>query len=96
MKIEFLLIYLKAYLRAYIMRHSKKGSVPYITMPMLENFLAPLPSIEKQIQIFSVLSKFEILTESMIQGLPKEIELRQKQYAYYRDLLLSFPAAQAA
>ncbi len=90
MKIEFLLIYLKAYLRAYIMRHSKKGSVPYITMPMLENFLAPVPSIEKQIQIFSALSKFEILTESMIQGLPKEIELREKQYSYYRELLLNF------
>ena len=25
------------------------------------------------------------------EGLPREIELRQKQYAYYRDLLLSFP-----
>ena len=57
---------------------------------MLENFLAPVPSIEKQIQIFSALSKFEILTESMIQGLPKEIELREKQYSYYRELLLNF------
>jgi type I restriction enzyme, S subunit len=25
------------------------------------------------------------------EGLPREIALRQKQYEYYRDLLLSFP-----
>lgn len=95
-KIKFLLIYLKAYLRPYIMQHSKKGSVPYITLPMLQSFKVPLPSLEKQIHIISVLEKFEVLTESLFEGLPREIELRQKQYAYYRDLLLSFPAAQAA
>ena len=95
-KIKFLLIYLKAYLRPYIMQHSKKGSVPYITLPMLQSFKVPLPSLEKQIHIISVLEKFEVLTESLFEGLPREIELRQKQYAYYRDLLLSFPQAQAA
>ena len=95
-KIKFLLIYLKAYLRPYIMQHSKKGSVPYITLPMLQSFKVPLPSLEKQIQIISVLEKFEVFTESLFEGLPREIELRQKQYAYYRDLLLSFPQAQAA
>lgn len=42
-----------------------------------------------------MLEKFEVLTSSLTEGLPREIELRQKQYAYYRDLLLSFPAAQA-
>ena len=78
------------------MQHSKKGSVPYITLPMLQSFKVPLPSLEKQIHIISVLEKFEVLTESLFEGLPREIELRQKQYAYYRDLLLSFPQAQAA
>jgi type I restriction enzyme S subunit len=28
---------------------------------------------------------------SITEGLPQEIELRQKQYEYYRDLLLNFP-----
>jgi type I restriction enzyme S subunit len=32
------------------------------------------------------------LTNSITEGLPREIELRQKQYEYYRDLLLSFPS----
>ena len=88
---EFLLAYLKAYLRAYIMQHSKKGSVPYITMPMLEGFSVPTPPLEDQIRIASILEKFDALTNSITEGLPGEIELRQKQYAYYRDLLLSFP-----
>jgi len=37
------------------------------------------------------LDKFHTLTTSISEGLPREIELRQKQYDYYRDLLLSFP-----
>ena len=87
----FLLTYLKAYLRAYIMQHSKKGSVPYITMPMLESFRIPIPSSEEQARIVAILDKFDALTNSITEGLPREIELRQKQYEHYRDLLLSFP-----
>jgi len=37
------------------------------------------------------LDKFEALTNSITEGLPREIALRQKQYEYYRNLLLSFP-----
>ena len=37
----------------------------------------------------------DALTNSITEGLPREIELRQKQYAYYRDLLLSFPKPEA-
>ncbi len=40
---------------------------------------------------FIVLDKFDTLTTSISEGLPKEIELRQKQYEYYRDRLLTFP-----
>lgn len=87
----FLLTFLRAYLRPYIMQHSKKGSVPYITMPMLQNFKIPIPSIERQAKITSTLDKFDALTNSITEGLPREIELRHKQYEYYRDLLLSFP-----
>jgi type I restriction enzyme S subunit len=36
------------------------------------------------------------LTHSITEGLPREIELRQKQYEYYRDLLFSFPKPEAA
>ena len=45
----------------------------------------------EQARIASILDKFGSLTNSIGEGLPREIELRQKQYEYYRDLLLSFP-----
>lgn len=51
----------------------------------------PVPSIEEQERVAIILEKFETLTNSISEGLPKEIELRQKQYEYYRDLLLAFP-----
>lgn len=51
----------------------------------------PVPPIEVQNRIVSILDKFNVLTNSISEGLPREIELRQKQYEYYRDLLLSFP-----
>ena len=45
----------------------------------------------EQERITSILDKFETLTTSIQEGLPREIELRQKQYEYYRNMLLSFP-----
>ena len=50
-----------------------------------------VPSLDKQARIVSILDKFDSLTNSITEGLPREIKLRQKQYEYYRDLLLSFP-----
>ena len=48
-------------------------------------------SLAEQARIVSILDKFDTLTHSISEGLPREIALRQKQYAYYRDLLLNFP-----
>lgn len=59
-----------------------------------ENFLKyviPIPPLSKQKQIVEILDKFDTLTNSIAEGLPREIELRQKQYEYYRNLLLDFP-----
>ncbi len=57
----------------------------------LVGFLVPIPSPAEQERIVAILDKFDALTDSISEGLPREIELRQKQYEYYRDLLLSFP-----
>jgi type I restriction enzyme S subunit len=51
----------------------------------------PVPSPEEQTRIVAILDKFDTLTHSIREGLPRESALRQKQYEYYRDLLLSFP-----
>src|SRR5690554_3588203 len=55
----------------------------------------PIPSLEEQARIVAMLDKFDTLTSSISEGLPREIELRQQQYEYYRDLLLRFPASPA-
>lgn len=56
----------------------------------LEQAIIILPPISKQEHIVSILDNFDTLTSDLTQGLPKEIELRQKQYEYYRDNLLNF------
>lgn len=64
---------------------------PKLNQACLNNIKIPNPSPEEKARIVAILDKFDTLTHSISEGLPREIELRQKQYAYYRDLLLSFP-----
>ncbi len=61
-----------------------------LNLTTLRQFKIPIPSIKEQKRIISILDKFDTLTNSLSDGLPKEIKLRQKQYEYYRDLLLGF------
>jgi type I restriction enzyme S subunit len=65
--------------------------VPNVRASDFEIYKIPVPLLEEQDRIVSILDKFDILTTSISEGLPKEIELRKKQYEYYRDLLLTFP-----
>jgi type I restriction enzyme S subunit len=69
----------------------KEGGVPAVNKMDLAKLQIPIVHIDKQKHIVRILDKFDTLTTSISQGLPREIELRQKQYEYYRDLLLSFP-----
>lgn len=64
---------------------------PKLNQKNLNSIKIPNPSPEEKIRIVAILEKFDALTNSISEGLPREIELRQKQYEYYRDLLLSFP-----
>lgn len=90
---KFLFLYLKSHIREYIIKYAKKGSVPYITLPMLQNFEVPVPSREEQARIVAILDRFDALCNDLTSGLPAEIEARQKQYEYYRDKLLTFKEA---
>lgn len=53
----------------------------------------PLPPLEEQQRIVAILDRFDALCNDLTAGLPAEIEARRKQYEYYRDKLLTFPAA---
>ncbi|EMR35185.1 MULTISPECIES: restriction endonuclease subunit S [Vibrio] len=69
---------------------------PKLNKKNLNSISIPNPSLEEKKRIVSVLDKFHTLTTSISDGLPREIELRQKQYEYYRGLLLSFPKQEVA
>lgn len=60
------------------------------------NYLAPIPSLEEQRRIVSILDRFESLTTSLQSGLPAEIAARRQQYEHYRDKLLTFKRKGAA
>jgi len=67
------------------------AKVRRVNASKLEKIKIPVPSKEEQERIVNILDKFDILTTSISEGLSKEIELRKKQYEYYREKLLSFP-----
>ncbi|STY80624.1 Type I restriction enzyme specificity protein MPN_089 [Moraxella catarrhalis] len=52
----------------------------------------PIPPLSVQSQIVAILDTFDTLVNSICEGLPKEIKLRQTQYEYYREQLLNFKA----
>ena len=60
-----------------------------VTPDCLKDIIIPLPSLEKQESIVSLLDKFDSYCNDISKGLPAEIEARQKQYEYYRDKLLN-------
>ncbi|MFZ7135778.1 restriction endonuclease subunit S [Avibacterium avium] len=72
-----------------------KMQMPQIATPDTDKFKIPLPPIEEQKRIAGILDKFHTLAHSLSEGLPKEIALRQKQYEYYRELLLNFKQDEA-
>ena len=75
--------------------YARGSTLKTITKEEFSSFLIPVPTLEEQEKIVNILDKFNVLTTSITEGLPREIELRQKQYQYYRDALLSFPKPDA-
>ena len=91
MEPRFIYHFIVAYFYQYIQKASVSSSVTSLRRPMFLNFPIPVPSLKEQARIVAILDKFDALTNSITEGLPREIELHQQQYEYYRDLLLSFP-----
>ena len=61
-----------------------------VTPDTLNNVVVPIPTRDVQDKIVYVLENFDKICSDLKIGLPAEIEKRQQQYEYYRDMLLSF------
>jgi type I restriction enzyme S subunit len=90
--VKFVFYYMQTdAMKKYIARFNKTSAQPNLNLQQMSDFKIPVPSLAEQARIVATLDKFDALTNSITEGLPREIELRQRQYEYYRDLLLSFP-----
>jgi len=69
---------------------STGGTIARLYNDNISKAVIAVPSIEKQKQIVAILDRFDALCNDISNGLPAEIEAREKQYAYYRDKLLTF------
>ena len=66
--------------------YSYGGGIPSLSQKILYGLTIPLPSLQEQSRIVSILDQFE----ESIKNLEAQYELRKKQYEYYRNQLLSF------
>ncbi|TXJ40161.1 restriction endonuclease subunit S [Brachyspira pilosicoli] len=66
------------------------GKLTMANLSFVRNLKIPVPPLEEQERIVNILDKFDALCNDITRGLPAEIEMRKKQYEYYRDKLLTF------
>ena len=71
-------------------QNTNSSSFPSVDMAKLKKVKFPVPSPQTQQKVVEILDKFDTLVNSITDGLPREIELRHKQYEYYREKLLNF------
>ncbi|WP_297299839.1 restriction endonuclease subunit S [uncultured Brachyspira sp.] len=74
----------------YISDKYKGAIFDSITSDGIRNLKIPVPPLEEQERIVKILDRFDALCNDISSGLPAEIEMRKKQYEYYRDKLLTF------
>lgn len=75
---------------ARLEQYKTAGAQPGLSVARLEKVVLPVPPLEVQKRIVDILDRFDALCNDISDGLPAEIEARQKQYEYYRDKLLTF------
>lgn len=79
-----------------VLKAMGEGSQHNINAKKVKDFKIPIPTLEEQNRIVSILDRFESLTTSLQSGLPAEISARRQQYEHYRDKLLTFKRKGAA
>ena len=71
-------------------QYKTAGAQPGLSVSRLNEVRIAVPDKNIQDKIANVLDNFEAICTDLNIGLSAEIEARQKQYEYYRDLLLTF------
>lgn len=66
------------------------GTVKNLNAEVVRSVPVPVPPLEEQERIASILDKFDALVNDLSSGLPAEIKARRQQYEHYRDRLLTF------
>lgn len=81
-----------------VLKSLGQGARGDLNASIIKNFKIPIPfsdnaekSLAEQERIVKILDEFDAITKSITEELTKEIAFRNKQYEYYRDLLLNFP-----
>ena len=82
--------YLLQSLKTKLQSYSTGSAQENLNLAAFEDLLFPIPPLSEQARIVTILDKFDTLVNSISEGLPKEIKLRQTQYEYYRERLLAF------
>ena len=85
-----LLRYLYFYLQTIDISSLVHGNIPKLTQGDFRELSIVVPSILEQKRIVEILNKLNAICCDLANGLPAEIEARQKQYEYYREKLLTF------
>ncbi|MEI0540748.1 restriction endonuclease subunit S [Brachyspira pilosicoli] len=86
----FFLFYYCYKLKEYCLNCLNQGNFASVDMTKFNKFEFPIISLKEQERIVKILDQFDTLCNDITRGLPAEIELRKKQYEYYRDKLLTF------
>ncbi len=91
MLVKFLYYYLSNN-QDYFQKLAQSSSVklPQLSVSDTDEYEVPVPPLEIQQEIVTILDQFSILTTDLLAGIPAEIKARKKQYEYYREKLLTF------
>ena len=74
----------------------RKASIPRLSRSAIENLVIPIPPLDVQREIVRILDNFTELTAELTAELTVELTARQKQYAFYRNKLLTFGKTEGA
>jgi len=86
---KYIFYALKAHENIIMQTLVSRGSIPALNKTDIDNFPIPLPPLPVQEEIVRILDKFTADVNELIQLLERELELRHKQYEYYRNKLLT-------